>query len=478
MSQVFISHSSKDRRFVEGELIPLLRGRGIETWYATDDIPSGSLFEHEIKQGLESSDWMIVVLTPAAAESKWVKREVNWWLEKYNDRLIPVVVGECQAETIHFSLPQFNYVDFRGSDLHTARAKLVSTFGLPDSTVATDLPPPLEPAKADLRKSPVMSPRLPFHCGQWVPPELFVGRERELNLARDFINVRQNFLVVGYPRAGKTSFLKKLIADLNHSEARRNLACYMSLDGMTTVDLPKFIEHTLICVVAEIGRVVFKCPYWQLRSSNPKLIPQQLRDDELFDHFLSVFQCVREVAGGTAESPRSTLAEREFAELTDALTSIAVKRGFDRIVMIYDEANRLPRDISRPVLNSIGEALSQTGLIGAYAASPELKTHFDDMPGLVNRHIELGAFRSRDDLSRLLARYVFDDIQRVTDLPVAAEALERLWDVSRGRPYQIQLIADQSFAIAVDESADSIEADHISRGFANAKLDKPSAFES
>ena len=38
MPMVFISHSSKDRTFVEERLVPLLRRLGIGTWYARDDI--------------------------------------------------------------------------------------------------------------------------------------------------------------------------------------------------------------------------------------------------------------------------------------------------------------------------------------------------------------------------------------------------------------------------------------------------------
>jgi hypothetical protein len=38
MALVFISHSSKDRDFVEGEVIPFLKSIGVDAWYSKDDI--------------------------------------------------------------------------------------------------------------------------------------------------------------------------------------------------------------------------------------------------------------------------------------------------------------------------------------------------------------------------------------------------------------------------------------------------------
>ena len=51
--KVFISHSSKDRDFVEREIISLLRSHGIETWYSKDDIQTASQWQNSIAEGLD-----------------------------------------------------------------------------------------------------------------------------------------------------------------------------------------------------------------------------------------------------------------------------------------------------------------------------------------------------------------------------------------------------------------------------------------
>ena len=86
MPQAFISHSSKDRTFVEEELVPLLEHHSINTWYSRSAIRTAAVWEDEIRLGLAGSDWFLVVLSPHAAESDWVKAEVRWALEKRRGR--------------------------------------------------------------------------------------------------------------------------------------------------------------------------------------------------------------------------------------------------------------------------------------------------------------------------------------------------------------------------------------------------------
>jgi hypothetical protein len=78
MPRVFISHATADRDFVEREIIPLLQGHGVETWYARDDVAAAEEWERTILKGLRSCDYFLVVMSPQSARSRWVKREVDW----------------------------------------------------------------------------------------------------------------------------------------------------------------------------------------------------------------------------------------------------------------------------------------------------------------------------------------------------------------------------------------------------------------
>src|SRR5262245_57092909 len=127
---VFICHASADRDLVEREILSLLRTNGIGTWYSKDDIRTAEQWEASIRQGLEACEWFLVVMTPQAAASKWVAREVHWAVEERPQRIIPVLLEPCDLNSWHLGLRPIQHVDFR-QDIASARAKLLAVWGLP-----------------------------------------------------------------------------------------------------------------------------------------------------------------------------------------------------------------------------------------------------------------------------------------------------------------------------------------------------------
>lgn len=129
MDQVFISHSSKDRSFVESEIVPLLRRNSVKPWYSFDEIPTAIRWDTTILRALKLSKWFLVVLTPEAVDSDWVQAEVHWAVENRKDHLVPVILRECDVAALHLQLPRYQHVDFR-DDLYTARRRLLAVWGI------------------------------------------------------------------------------------------------------------------------------------------------------------------------------------------------------------------------------------------------------------------------------------------------------------------------------------------------------------
>ena len=81
----------------------------------------GDNLGHEVARALEESQAMVVLLTPEALHSPWVKWEIECALSgtRYRNRLIPVLVGTpATRRTIYpgyFRLPQFT-VSENGND--------------------------------------------------------------------------------------------------------------------------------------------------------------------------------------------------------------------------------------------------------------------------------------------------------------------------------------------------------------------------
>lgn len=88
----FLSYSSDDR-LLAGKIVEWLRVSGFKIWYDVEQIPPGEEFRTVLERGLDSSQTLIALLTPAYAVRNWTKRELAVFDAKANRRIIGVQVG-------------------------------------------------------------------------------------------------------------------------------------------------------------------------------------------------------------------------------------------------------------------------------------------------------------------------------------------------------------------------------------------------
>ena len=73
---VFISYSSK-QDILAHKVVKTLTDKGISCWIAPDSISPGSDYAEEISKGIGNTKITVLVLTPDAERSKWVRKEVG-----------------------------------------------------------------------------------------------------------------------------------------------------------------------------------------------------------------------------------------------------------------------------------------------------------------------------------------------------------------------------------------------------------------
>ena len=114
-TRVFLSHNQRDREFVEMRIREPLASRGVETWYAEQDIIPGDDYIRRIQDGLLKCDWMLVVLTEHAAASDWVRAEVNTALKdpRFRGRVVPVRVDEALPSQVSTDFGSLHALDVR-----------------------------------------------------------------------------------------------------------------------------------------------------------------------------------------------------------------------------------------------------------------------------------------------------------------------------------------------------------------------------
>ena len=117
--RIFISHSSKDKLLAR-QLAQRLSAAGLSVWIPEDEILPGDNWAKKVGQALEDSDLMVVLVTPHAFETEWLKEEIQYALtaEHYKGRLIPVFLGAKQEilEDVPWILRKLNPVQLEGKE--------------------------------------------------------------------------------------------------------------------------------------------------------------------------------------------------------------------------------------------------------------------------------------------------------------------------------------------------------------------------
>jgi hypothetical protein len=128
-ARLFISHSSEDKDFVRALAVDLA-ARGHQPWLDEWEILAGESITEHVSAGVEDADFLILVLSKAAVQSRWVEQEwqAKHWTE-VNDRkvrVIPVLKDSCEVPTL---LRTKKYVDMRDGNYTTGLELLLTSIG-------------------------------------------------------------------------------------------------------------------------------------------------------------------------------------------------------------------------------------------------------------------------------------------------------------------------------------------------------------
>ena len=117
--KVFLSHARKDGALAN-ELAERLAKGGFKVWNPEEEIASGDNWAKKIGKALDDSDLMVILLTPKAMESDWLRQEIEFALgsKKYEGRVFTVFVGpgrEAHKDVpwILLKLPHYQVVSAR-----------------------------------------------------------------------------------------------------------------------------------------------------------------------------------------------------------------------------------------------------------------------------------------------------------------------------------------------------------------------------
>ena len=103
--KVFISHAAKDIALAR-KVATVLTKAGLEVWDDQKIMP-GENWAERVAEALRESEAMVVLLTPDALQSNWVRHDIEYALseKRYRKRLIPVLVSSVSEESAQEQIP-------------------------------------------------------------------------------------------------------------------------------------------------------------------------------------------------------------------------------------------------------------------------------------------------------------------------------------------------------------------------------------
>ena len=107
MTQLFISYSRKDIAFAR-RLAGDLEKAGYTVWWDITDLRGGDDWVRVIPEAIETSDFVVVVLSPDSTASEWVRKEYTQALS-LRKKIIPIML---RTTAVPFALNTINYLDF------------------------------------------------------------------------------------------------------------------------------------------------------------------------------------------------------------------------------------------------------------------------------------------------------------------------------------------------------------------------------
>lgn len=106
-ARIFVSYSRKDQVFAT-RLADALTKLGADVWIDLEDIPAGTRWSKAIQNGLDTSDLMVVLISPSSSVSPDVEDEWNYFIDQ-SKPIVPLLVEPAR---VHYQLSRIQYINF------------------------------------------------------------------------------------------------------------------------------------------------------------------------------------------------------------------------------------------------------------------------------------------------------------------------------------------------------------------------------
>ena len=111
---VFIAYSRKDVDFAR-QINYSLQNQGKITWFDQESIASGTDFQQEIFQGIESANHFLFIISPSSVTSIACRQELEY-AQKLNKRIITILHQSISEQSLPLGLAEIQWIDFKAQN--------------------------------------------------------------------------------------------------------------------------------------------------------------------------------------------------------------------------------------------------------------------------------------------------------------------------------------------------------------------------
>lgn len=112
--RVFISHSSADKPIAR-QIASELRNKGIDVWIDEKDIVAGSSIGDAVAEGIEQSDYFLILISGKSVQSRWVHEEASMAFQKAMEVKFPIIPIRLDGTAVPRIIKHLKYIDFKPS---------------------------------------------------------------------------------------------------------------------------------------------------------------------------------------------------------------------------------------------------------------------------------------------------------------------------------------------------------------------------
>jgi len=110
---VFISYSTKDKEFVDKLSLALL-SKNIPVWRDIWQIDVGEYIDNSIKEAIQKSYYICLVISKNSLNSEWVQKEIEIALsrqskENIENFIIPIIIDDCELPDVLKTIKGVNF---------------------------------------------------------------------------------------------------------------------------------------------------------------------------------------------------------------------------------------------------------------------------------------------------------------------------------------------------------------------------------